>query len=491
MKHINSKIPEPVIDVLNALEDAGFSAHIVGGCLRDIMLGLNPKDWDVATEAKPEEITPLFPKTVYENSFGTVTVVNEEIETENLKHIQVTTFRTEKDYTDHRHPDTVKFVPSIEEDIARRDFTINAMSYRKYNGQLIDLYNGQKDIKDKRIRTVGSAKERLSEDPLRILRAVRLACELDFFIDNDTEKEIVTQANSLNHISVERIRDEFTKTINSPQPAKGMMLYLKLGILKHVIPELEPAEGFEQNGDHKFDLWEHTCRALDHSADRDMPLHVRLAALFHDIGKLKTRRWSKEKNDWTFYGHDVVGAKITKNIMNRMKFPAKTTTTVVKLVRNHMFFTDIDKITLSAVRRIIANVGPENVWDLMKLRTCDRIGMGRPKENPYRLRKYEAMIEEAMRAPTSVGMLKIDGADIMKNTNEAPGPRIGHILHAVLEETLENPDLNNREYLLTRIQELHLLSTEELKKLGDRGKTKKDQTEKEELKKIRKKYGVK
>jgi len=237
-------------------------------------------------------------------------------------------------------------------------------------------------------------------------------------------------------------------------------------------------------------VWEHTLRALQTAADKQFALETRLAALFHDIGKPRTRHFSAEKQDYTFYGHDVVGAKMTKQILNRLKFPVKTLETVVKLVRNHMFFSDIERITLSAVRRIIVNVGPELIWRLMDVRTCDRVGMGRPKETTYRLRKYHSMIEEALRAPTSVGMLKISGQEVLHETGLNPGPNIGYILHTLLNEALENPDLNNLEYLNKRAKELAKLSDLELKKLGEAGKEKKEQTEEQELGKIRAKYHV-
>ena len=199
---------------------------------------------------------------------------------------------------------------------------------------------------------------------------------------------------------------------------------------------------------------------------------------------------SKEKNGWTFYGHDVVGSKVTRETLKRLKFPKKTADIITKLVRNHLFFSDIDKITLSAVRRIIRNVGPENVWKLMDVRACDRIGMGRPKESPYKLRKYESMIEEAMHDPVSVGMLKIDGKKVMEITKEKPSARIGYILHALLENILEDPSLNTQEYLEKKTLELAQLPEKELKKLGEIGKEKRDEAEEEEIAQIRNKHFV-
>ena len=483
--NVSFRIPKKVSQVTQTLENKGFSAYLVGGCVRDLVMNREPKDWDITTDATPEEIIELFPKTVYENKFGTVTVVNEEIENGSLRHIEITPFRTEAKYSDKRHPDEVVFGKSIEEDLKRRDFTINALSYRESKGQLIDLFDGIKDIKDSIIRTVGDPNERLDEDPLRILRGIRLSTELGFMINVDTEKAMGEKANLLKHISKERIRDEVSRITMSHQPMHGFILMQKMGVLSGIIPELEIAIGVTQNKDHIYDVWEHSLRALQHGALKDWPLHIRLAALFHDIGKPKSRRWNKEKNDWTFYGHDVIGAKIAEKILTNLKYPNDTIALIVKLVRNHMFFSDIDQITLSAVRRIISNV-----WDLMKIRACDRIGMGRPKESPYRLRKYESMIDEALRDPTSVKMLKIDGHTIMKVLNVKPSPKIGYILHALLEEVLNSPKLNTEEYLIGKAKELNELPESDLLKLAASGKEEKNKKETEELNKIRKKHRV-
>ena len=484
-------IPKEVSRVTETLQNAGFEAYLVGGCVRDMLRGESPKDWDITTNATPEEIQKLFEDSFYENDYGTVGVVNKETEDKTLKVIEVTPYRIEGKYSDGRRPDEVHFSDNLEDDLKRRDFTVNAIAYSISKGQIVDPYKGQKDIKDKVLRTVGKPEERFGEDALRILRAVRLATELGFTINTETEKAIKQLASTLENISKERIRDEFIKIIMSSRPMDGIILANKLGILKYIIPELENGIGLEQNGDHIYTIWEHNLRALKHSADRKWPLHVRLAALLHDISKPETRRWSKEKNDWTFYGHDVVGGRVSREILNRLKFSKDMVNVISKLVRYHLFFSDVEKITLSAVRRIVRNVGPENVWDLMKVRACDRIGMGRPKETPYRLRKYEAMIEEAMRAPISVQMLKIDGAKIMDVTREKPGPKIGLILHALLEEVLDDPERNTEEFLTKRVQELIKLPEEELKKLGEKGREKKEKEEEKEIAEIRKRHWVK
>ena len=212
----------------------------------------------------------------------------------------------------------------------------------------------------------------------------------------------------------------------------------KLGILKYVIPELEEGIGCAQNQAHSFDVFEHLLRSLQHAADKEWSLDVRLAGLLHDVGKPATRQWSDEKKDWTFYGHDVVSARMAKKILTKLKFPKETIEKVTTLVRSHMFFSDPDVITLSAVRRLIARVGQENITELVNLRVCDRIGTGRPKEHPFRLRKYMSMIDEALRDPVTVGMLKIDGSKLIE-LGEKPSPRIGWILHALLEEVLDDP----------------------------------------------------
>jgi len=495
--NINLKIPKEIINVIKTLEKAGFEAYLVGGCVRDLIMGREPKDWDITTNASPEQIVKLFPKTVYENKFGTVAVVNEETENEKLKTVEVTPYRLEAKYSDFRHPDEVKFSNKLEDDLKRRDFTVNAMAMDSA-GNIKDIYQGQKDIKDKTLRTVGDSNERFKEDALRMIRAIRFAVELNFTVSHETMEGIIKNAKLIKNISAERIHDEFEKIIMSPNPMMGIILLNKFGLLKHFIPELEEGINCDQKGEHIYDVWEHLLKSLQHATEKGYPLHVKLAALFHDIGKPRTRKLAsltqdrtRTKKIYTFYGHEVVSAKITEKILERLKFPKKITDTIVKLVRYHMFFSDPDQITLSAVRRLVKNVGPDLVWDLMNIRICDRIGMGRPKEEPYRLRKYESMIEEAMRAPVSVGMLKINGNKIMKITKEKAGPRLGWILHALLEEALDNPDINTEEYLEKRVKELAKFSDKDLKKLGEAGKEAKEEKEQGELGIIRNKYGVK
>lgn len=495
MKEMNKKTPIPpeITAVVETIEKGGYEAWLVGGCVRDLFLGRTPKDWDVTTNATPEQIISLFPKTFYENNFGTVAVVNETTEDPTLKIVEVTPYRLETGYSDFRHPDQVAFSTKLEDDLKRRDFTMNAIAISLSKGaikDIVDLYGGFKDIKDKVVKTVENPGDRFSEDALRIMRAIRLATELGFTINIETEMALQRHSDKLKKISAERIRDEFIKIIMSKEPKRGIEMAKKLGILEIILPELAKADGVTQNQAHAYDVFEHLVRSLQHAADKDWPLDIRLSALFHDIAKPETKRFSHETNQITFYNHEVVGSRVTKRILERMKFPQKLTEKVVKLVRWHMFFSDTQQITLSAVRRMITNVDKENIWDLVNLRICDRIGTGRPKESPYRLRKYKSMIEEALLDPTSVAMLKINGKRIMDVTHETPGPKIGHVLHALLEEVLEDPKLNTPEYLEKKAQELIKLSEKELGKLGKEGRDRKDEEDQEKLGEIRKKHYV-
>lgn len=522
-KNLTTKIPKEVSYVTETLEKAGFEAYLVGGCVRDLLMDREPKDWDITTNANPEQIIGLFEKTVYENTFGTVGVCipksnvshetledvaretgDHDVSCETLKNgldaikyniIEVTPYRIEAKYSDFRHPDEVKFSKNIEDDLKRRDFTWNAMAFRP-NGQgesLKDMFDGIKDIKDKTLRTVGNPDDRFQEDALRMLRAIRFAVQLNFSIAHETSESILKNSELIKNISQERIRDEFIKIIMSENPATGIVMLEKFNLLKNIIPELEEGINCEQGGEHIYDVFGHLLNALQHAADKKWPLEIRLSALFHDIGKPTSRRLAvqgKGKKQFTFYGHEVVSARMSKKILERLKFSRKEIELVEKLVRNHMFFSDTEKITLSAVRRIITKVGEENIWSLMDVRECDRVGM-KKKEKPYRLRKYFAMIEEALHDPISVSQLKIDGADLIKDTEIEPGPRMGWILNALLEEVLDDPSKNDKGHLIELAKTMDILDDKELRTLGERGKEKKEKLEEEEVEKLHEKHGVK
>jgi len=482
-------IPQEVSDVTSALREAGYEAYLVGGCVRDLFLNRAPKDWDVTTNAKPEDIQRVFPDSFYENDFGTVGVKTGS-ENQKLAVIEVTPYRIETGYSDKRRPDSVAFGDNLEDDLARRDFTINAIALDDGKGQIVDPYKGQKDIETRVLRTVGVPKDRFEEDALRLMRAVRLVAELEFALDADTAAAIQEKGPNLRHISRERVRDELVRILESKQPMMALVLAQQLGILEYIAPDLVRGIGIEQNQAHSYDVFGHLMRSMQHAADKDWPFDVRLAALFHDVSKPETRRWSDEKRDWTFHGHEVVGARVTRKALEDLRFSRETIDKTVKLVRWHMFFSDPDQITLSAVRRMIRNVGEEHIWDLLNLRICDRIGTGRPKEQPFRFRRYKAMVEEALRDPISVSMLKTDGNRIMEKFHMKPGPKIGLALHALLEEVLEDPKRNTEEYLDARTEQLLKLPEGELKKLGESGKKRREAEEEREIKEILEKHHV-
>ena len=482
-------IPSEVKTVTQTLENAGFEAYLVGGCTRDLLLDKTPKDWDITSNAHPKDIQALFPDHYFNNDFGTVGVKTDS-EEETLRVIEVTPYRTEGTYSDARRPDQVTFGVSLTEDLQRRDFTVNALAYRVQTEELVDTFAGLDDLKKGVLRTVGDPNERFSEDALRIMRAIRLAAQLEFVIEASTMAAIAQHSQQISRISIERVAGEFLKLIETNTPMQGMIFLEKLGILEQFIPELIPAIGCEQGGIHAFDVYEHLLRSLQAAADKGFSLEMRLAALFHDIGKPKTRRTGGKNKKYTFFGHEVVGAKMTKVILERLKLPRELIENVVALVRWHMFFSDPEEITLSAVRRTITRIGEENMENLLNLRVCDRIGTGRPKEQPFRFRKYKAMVDEALRDPISVKLLKVNGDRIMELSGEKPGRKLGYVLHALLEEALDDATLNTSEYMEKRSLELLALSEEELKEKAEAGKAKQAQEEAAALKDIAREHRV-
>ena len=483
------RIPHEVKTVSDGLRKAGFEAYLVGGCVRDLIIGKEPKDWDITTNALPEQIQGVFPDSFYENDYGTVGVKTGS-EDARLAIVEVTPYRTESAYSDKRRPDAVAFGASLLDDLARRDFTINAIALDDAQGHVIDPYEGQKDIKDKLVRAVGDASLRFNEDALRMLRAVRLVAELDFGIDGATAEAISKNSEHLSHVSRERVRDELSRILNSDKPMNALVLAQQLDILKYISHDLIRGIGVEQNQAHSYDVFGHLMRTMQHAADKGWSFDIRLAGLFHDVSKPETRRWSEEKKDWTFHGHEVVGSRVTKKALEDLHFSRETIEKVVKLVRWHMFFSDPEQISLSAVRRMITNVGEENIWDLLNLRICDRIGTGRPKEQPFRFRKYKAMVEQALRDPISVKMLKTDGEHVMEMFHMKPGPKIGYVLNALLEEVLDDADKNTAEYLDKRTAELLEMPEKTLCELGEAGKKRREAAEDEEVRQIMSKHHV-
>ncbi|MEK7519375.1 MAG: HD domain-containing protein, partial [Patescibacteria group bacterium] len=447
------EIPKEIKSVIEALKKAGFEAYIVGGCVRDVLRGVEPVDWDVTTLAQPDEIRKIFSKSFYENKFLTVTVQTGSQDLK-LKEVEVTTFRKEAKYTDKRHPDEVKFAKTIEEDLSRRDFTMNAMAADSQ--KIIDPYEGQKDLKKKIIKTVGDPNDRFSEDALRMMRAVRLATVLDFQIEEKTARAIEKNAAWLEAISKERIKDELLKMVMTDRAADGIELLRELGLLKYIIPEIEEGYGVAQNKHHIFDCYKHSLYSFKYAAKKGFNIYVRLAALLHDVGKPRTKRGKGP--DATFYGHEIVGAKMAAQILNRLRFPKKDIEKITKLVRYHLFYYNVGEVSESSVRRLVRQVGPENMDELLQVRMADRIGSGVPKAEPYKLRHLKYIIEKVSQDPISVKTLKVTGNDAIKILKIKPGPKIGQVLDVLLSIVLENPEKNKKELLEKEIRNLGKLS---------------------------------
>ncbi len=488
------QIPKEVKTVIDKLKKTGFEAYIVGGCVRDFLRGKEPEDWDVTTSAKPKEIQKVFAKSFYENKFLTVTVQTGS-KSPKLKELEITTFRLEAKYTDKRHPDEVKFAKTLEEDLARRDFTINALALKMTEAkplslEVVDLFGGEKDLKNKIIRAVGNAKERFSEDALRMMRAVRFATTLGegWKIEEKTARSVKKNAPWLQAISKERIREELMKIIMSERAAEGIELLRELSLLKYIIPELEEGFGVSQNKHHIYGCYEHSLRSLDFAAKKNFGKYVRLAALFHDIAKPRTKRGKGENA--TFYGHEVVGAKMTGQILNRLRFSKKDIENVVKLVRYHLFYYNVDEVSESSVRRLVRQVGPENMEELLQLRMADRIGSGVPKAEPYKLRHLKYIIEKVSQDPISVKTLKVSGKEVIDILKIKPGPKVGQILDVLLGYVLADPKKNKKEFLRKETKRLGKLSEKDLQKLARQAEKEREEIEIKRDEMTKKKYWV-
>lgn len=483
-------IPDEVKSIAKKLGKAKFRAYLVGGCVRDLALERKPKDWDITTDATPGEIQELFPESVYENAFGTVGVRTES-EDPTLKIIEITTFRLEGKYTDKRHPDKIKFSKTIEDDLARRDFTVNALAFDLLakDASLIDLYGGKADLAKKVIRTVGDPLARFGEDALRMVRAVRFAAELGFSIEKETAAAIKKLAGELEMISHERVRDELVKILMADDASRGISDLVELKLIKHVLPEMEEGVGVGQNKHHIYTVFEHNNRALEYAAKKNYSLEIRMASLLHDVGKPRVK--AGDGPDSTFYAHEIVGAKMTLKMLDRLRFSRDFIEKIAHLVRYHLFYYNVGEVTEAGVRRFLQRVGPENVPDLIKLREADRIGSGVPKAIPYKLRHLLFMIEKVKQDPISPKMLKVNGSDVMRIAKLEPGPRVGFILNILLEEVIENPSLNAEAHLEKRVKELAKMTDAALKKLSEKAKKTKEEFEGGIEEEMKKKYYVK
>lgn len=447
------QLPEFVLEIISRFEKKGFEIYIVGGAVRDLLMKKIVDDWDFTTNATPEEILEIFPKGFYDNKFGTVGISHKS----SPNPYEITTFRREFGYSDKRHPDKVVWGKTLDEDLKRRDFTINAMALQITNlksqiSKMIDNFEGQKDLDKKLIRAVGDADQRFREDALRMMRAVRIAAELGFTIEEKTFEAIKKNAALINKIAKERVRDELLKILVSPNPYEGTVMFRNSGLSEEVLPEFEETFGVEQKSPgrhHIYDVGTHSLYSLKHCKSED-PI-VRFATLIHDIGKAAT--YKKQANGIiTFYNHEVISAAIAKRIAVRLRFSKKQTEKLVKLVRWHQFTVD-ERQADSAIRRFIRRVGKENIKDMIDLRVGDRLGGG-ARETSWRLEEFKKRLVEVQKQPFTVHDLKISGHDVMSELNLPPSPTIGRILDELYREVVNKKIENDKKALMARLKKI-------------------------------------
>lgn len=514
---------EPLF-IIKELQSHGFEAYVVGGAVRDTIVDANDKtfnlsasDYDFTTSAKPEEIQKIFPENFYENEFGTITVtkthlheqmgiitkdnplipleessaktinVNEatkihqslldpnlaktadnKADTKKVSEpkeevFEITTFRSDGEYKDHRKPEDVVWGETLESDLSRRDFTINSMAIKfsdkflksldftksgelisvdSNSFEIIDLHGGMNDLKYQIIKTVGNPNKRFNEDSLRLLRAIRFSVQLNMQIDDETYDAIVENAHLIEHISWERIRDEFLKMIKSDYPKEAIEILDKTGLLKIIIPELLEGKLIMQGGHHVSDVWTHSLDALEECPSKD-PI-IRLATLLHDVAKPRTHKLIDGKP--TFYNHEIIGSRMAKSIAKRLRLSGEEIERIFVLVRYHMFHYQPENSDAS-IRRFMKKVGLENINDILDLREADRLGSGARKTS-WRLEEMKQRMIDQLHQPFSVGDLEIDGDDLMNELDLKPGKIIGEILNDLFEKVMDNPELNTKDQLI-------------------------------------------
>ncbi len=436
------KLPEKVEKLIKKFKENKAEIYVVGGAVRDLILKREVKDWDFTTNLKPEEIQKIFPKnSFYNNQFGTISVVyGDDI-------YEITTFRTEKGYSDARHPDEVKWGKTLEEDLQRRDFTINSLALDA-DKKIIDLYNGQEDLKNKIIKAVGDPDKRFGEDALRMMRAIRIASQIGFLIEEKTFESIQKNGELIQKIAGERIRDELFKILLSPFSSHGITLLKNSNLLKEIIPELLDGHGVSQKGHHIDDVWTHNLKTLENCDTKD-PV-TKLACLLHDVGKPKSMIGEGEAR--TFHNHEIIGSRMAMVIGKRLKLSNKELEQLFKLVRWHMFTTEATQ-TDKAVRRFIRNVTLNYIDEMIALRRADRLGSG-AKESSWRWELFKERIVEVQKQPFAIKDLKINGKDVMEILKIKPSRKVGEVLEAIFKEVEEKPELNEREVLLEKIKKI-------------------------------------
>jgi putative nucleotidyltransferase with HDIG domain len=448
-------INEEVKKLYFKLKNFGYEVYLVGGCVRNILMGIQVTDWDMTTNATPEQIQAVFPDSFCDNPFGTVGVKFENQIGNEKNYAEITTFRNEGGYTDFRHPKEVSWGTTLMEDVKRRDFTVNALALKiNENGstEVIDLVGGIDDLNKKLIRAVGNPDERFKEDALRLMRAIRFSAQLGFSIEDKTLESIKKDSKLIEHVSNERIRDELLKILSTDNYYNGIVLLDETGILDIIMPELLKGKGVSQTRPgrhHTADVFTHNILSMKECPSKD-PI-VRLAALLHDVGKPYVASTDNE-GYVIFYNHEVVGSKIAKEISERLRLSNKQKEKIYTLIRWHMFTSD-EHITDSAIRRFIRRVGVENVKDMIDLRIGDRLGGGTQTAESWRLKKFKERLEEQLHPPFSINDMAIDGNDVMLTLNIPPGKRVGQILQTLFSEVDEDLTKNNKEYLLSRLEQ--------------------------------------
>ena len=441
---IQLKVPADVEKVVDRLLDAGHDAYVVGGSVRDALRGVDPHDWDVTTDATPDQIQRVFTRSLYNNRFGTVVVRSGEHE------VEVTTYRVEAEYSDHRRPDAVAFTASLKEDLARRDFTMNAMAWCPARGgkpgELIDPFDGRNDLAARLLRAVGDPDERFKEDALRMLRAVRFATLLGLQIETRTFDAILRNAPLTASLSGERIQQELVKMLGAPKPSVALQLLSDTGVLAVICPELEECKLTPQEKAAAENVFEHLLATVDATPAHDIEL--RLAGLFHDIGKPETF------SDGHFHQHEFVGEAKARAILRRWKFDKETVSEVAHLIRHHMFWYQTEW-SGSAVRRFMNKVGIENIPALFALRRADNIGSGAREPKMYALEALWQRVQEEIHQANAFSLrdLRIDGNDLRSELGVPQGKEIGRVLNALFERVLDDPALNTRETLLALAKE--------------------------------------
>ncbi|MFH1018409.1 MAG: CCA tRNA nucleotidyltransferase [Pseudomonadota bacterium] len=440
------KIPKPVVDVVRGLRRRGFEAYIVGGAVRDLKSGQEPKDWDIATNARPEAVEHAFRRTIPTGKkYGTITVLSKGFP------VQVTTYRTEGKYVGRRKPARVSFVSSLTTDLSRRDFTINAMALDPISKRILDPFGGAADLSKRRLRTVGRAQERLSEDALRAIRAGRFISQMGLTPSPGLSLAAKKTSPHVRALSKERIKDELKKLLLGPHAGDGLRWLDRVGILKLILPELMRGKGVKQGGWHRHDVFRHQIRCIDLCPAQ---LDLRLALLLHDVAKPITR--TKDARGYHFYGHERRGAEIAARVLRRLRFPAALIEEVRELIRHHLFEADQIAPSDAAVRRLMNRVGDQRIDRLILMRKVDVKGCGadrKPGRELDLLARKIAKIRKARQAIT-LKNLAVDGNDVMKWLKIPPGPNVGWILRALLEEILRHPKKNDRAVLRTKALKL-------------------------------------